>query len=171
MIFRVPLGAPPEVPALPPPESLLAPPTPAQPARSVAEAAMTMNADRIPRLSSALTCTGCTPDAPFQVRSTPEPWRGNASPEKRFPGGCRARPRPSGDDSFPRWAGRVQVRCPAVGTDAHLDRTWTRRRMAIGGSGAPWAAHMQELVLVRHGESLGNVADAQARDRGEARLE
>jgi broad specificity phosphatase PhoE len=43
--------------------------------------------------------------------------------------------------------------------------------MAIGGSGAPWAAHMEELVLVRHGESLGNVADAQARDRGEARLE
>jgi len=43
--------------------------------------------------------------------------------------------------------------------------------MAIGGSGAPWAAHMEELVLVRHGESLGNVADAQARDRGEGRLQ
>lgn len=43
--------------------------------------------------------------------------------------------------------------------------------MAIGGSGAPWAAHMEELVLVRHGESLGNVADALARDRGEGRLE
>ncbi|MEW1953197.1 histidine phosphatase family protein [Terrabacter sp. NPDC080008] len=43
--------------------------------------------------------------------------------------------------------------------------------MAIGGSGAPWAAHMEELVLVRHGESLGNVADAQARDRGQGRLQ
>jgi broad specificity phosphatase PhoE len=32
-------------------------------------------------------------------------------------------------------------------------------------------AHVQELVLVRHGESLGNVADAEARRRGSGRLE
>ncbi|WP_374969557.1 histidine phosphatase family protein [Terrabacter sp. BE26] len=43
--------------------------------------------------------------------------------------------------------------------------------MAIGGSSAPWAASMEELVLVRHGESVGNVADAQARDRGDGRLQ
>ena len=38
------------------------------------------------------------------------------------------------------------------------------------GSRAP-QGHVEQLVLVRHGESLGNVADAQARRRGAARLD
>ena len=32
-------------------------------------------------------------------------------------------------------------------------------------------SHVEELVLVRHGESVGNLADAEARSRGAGRLD
>ncbi|MFM6847536.1 MAG: histidine phosphatase family protein [Terrabacter sp.] len=43
--------------------------------------------------------------------------------------------------------------------------------MSIEPSREPAPAHVEELVLVRHGESLGNLADAEARRRGLGRLE
>ena len=43
--------------------------------------------------------------------------------------------------------------------------------MSIEPSNAPVRAHVQQLVLVRHGESIGNLADAEARRRGAGRLD
>ena len=43
--------------------------------------------------------------------------------------------------------------------------------MSIEPSRESSLAHVQELVLVRHGESLGNVADARAREQGSGRLD
>ncbi|GAB3878639.1 histidine phosphatase family protein [Terrabacter terrigena] len=43
--------------------------------------------------------------------------------------------------------------------------------MSIEPSREPASTHVEELVLVRHGESVGNVADAEARRRGLGRLE
>ena len=43
--------------------------------------------------------------------------------------------------------------------------------MSIEPSRESAPAHVEELVLVRHGESLGNVADAEARRRGLGRLD
>lgn len=43
--------------------------------------------------------------------------------------------------------------------------------MSIEPSNAPVRAHVEELVLVRHGESTGNLADADARRRGAGRLD
>ncbi len=43
--------------------------------------------------------------------------------------------------------------------------------MSIEPSREPAPAHVEELVLVRHGESLGNVADAEARRQGQGRLD
>jgi broad specificity phosphatase PhoE len=43
--------------------------------------------------------------------------------------------------------------------------------VSIEPSSESTPAHVEELVLVRHGESVGNVADAEARRRGAGRLE
>jgi broad specificity phosphatase PhoE len=43
--------------------------------------------------------------------------------------------------------------------------------VSIEPSSRPPQAHVEELVLVRHGESVGNVADARARQRRAARLD
>lgn len=43
--------------------------------------------------------------------------------------------------------------------------------MSIEPSSRPVRAHVEELVLVRHGESVGNLADADARRRGAGRLD
>jgi broad specificity phosphatase PhoE len=46
-----------------------------------------------------------------------------------------------------------------------------RRPVSIEPSSAPVRTHVEELVLVRHGESVGNLADAEARRRGAGRLD
>lgn len=43
--------------------------------------------------------------------------------------------------------------------------------MSIEPSSAPVRTHVEELVLVRHAESIGNIADAEARRRGSGRLD
>ena len=43
--------------------------------------------------------------------------------------------------------------------------------MSIEPSSTPVRTHVEELVLVRHGESVGNVADAEARRRGAGHLD